>query len=327
MAEFLPLKWESFVFHHSPLDPPPSIRRLSVDGDEEKDYLSQLAYLSIKSSSGQVYAVRGSETRRGTGGEDVVSTGRSEVGRGGSPIKFEWRFEYAVEDKRRADGTKVGGGEKFLTPLRFSCSPGLLHSRQSRKVTLFNVWKKGIQPRVTASKLEPLVITSPTTPGKPGHKLAGPLSSPTSPKGLNVGALWFPSAGKLWGKRTKNSPYQFDRGSDGSEEELIPSEGSANRRRRRSGSFHAPRPSRDMGWPSHKWDGDGRGKSADAVWQTIRDVRPSTAGAEGSRGRSRAESFGRGATSEGESSRVLSRSQDGPSSARYGYGRRPRTAR
>ncbi|KAF9778168.1 hypothetical protein BJ322DRAFT_1014887, partial [Thelephora terrestris] len=40
MAEFMPLKWESFVFHHSPLDPPPSVRRLSANGDESRDYLS-----------------------------------------------------------------------------------------------------------------------------------------------------------------------------------------------------------------------------------------------------------------------------------------------
>ena len=322
MAEFVPLKRESFVFNHSTLDPPPSIRRLNVNEDESKDYLSQFAYLGIKSNGGtQIYAVRGSETRRGTGGEDM--TGRS----GGScPIKLEWRFEYTVEDKRKADGTKAGGGEKLLTPLRFSCSPGLLHPRQARKVTVLSVWKKTIQPRIIAGRLEPLSITSPASPGHQTHNLASPLSSPTSPKGVGVGALRFASPSKLWGKRAKPSFYQLDKGSDGSEEELIPSENSANRRRRRrSTSAYAPR---DMEWPLQRWSKD-RGQSADAVWQTNREVRPATAGADGSRGRNRAQSFGRGpgATSEGENERGLTRSQGGLSTTRYGYPRRPRTAR
>lgn len=325
MAEFMPLKRESFVFHHSTLDPPPSIRRLGVNGDESKDYLSQYAYLSIKSSGGyQVYAVRGFETRRGSAsdGEDSM-TGRA----GANPIKLEWRFEYVVEDKRKADGTKAGGGEKFLTPLRFSCSPGLLHSRQARKVTVLGMWKKTIQPRIVASKLEPL---SPTSPTSPTHRVVSPLSSPTSPKGgVGVSALRFPSASKLWGKRTKNSPYRFDKGSDGSEEELLPlSEDSANRRRRRPNSACFSRAPQLQ----QRWEGDrGQTQSTDAVFQTnSRSTRPATAGGlgEGTKGRNRGFSFGRGAASEGESERVFSRLQgDISGTVRYGYGRRPRTAR
>jgi hypothetical protein len=318
MAEFMPLKRESFVFHHSTLDPPPCVRRLSVNGDESKDYLSQYASLSVKSSSGfQVYVVRGSEARRGCSGGDT--TGRS----GGScPTKFEWQFEYTVEDKRKADGTKAGGGDKFLTPLRFRCSPGLLHPKQSRKVTVLNVWKKSIQPRILAGKLEPLTITSPTTSGNQTHNLAGPLSPPTSPKSISLGALRFPSASKLWGKRTKSSPYRFDKGSDGSEEELIPSEDSATRKKRRPTSAYVPRVTREEEWPPQKWDG-----GTDAVRQANRNTRPATAGADGSRGRNRAGSFGRGAKSEGENERGFPRSQGGLSTTRQGYSRRPRTAR
>ena len=326
MAEFMPLKRESFVFHHSTLDPPPSVRRLSVNGDESRDYLSQYAYLTIKSTGGfQVYVVRGSETRRGSGGdgETVPTPGRSARARGSStPIKLEWRFEYAVEDKRKADGTKAGDGEKFLTPLRFSCSPELLHPRQGRKVTVLSVWKKSIQSRVLASKLEPLAIASPT------RNLSGPLSSPTSPRSAGVAGLRLPSASRLWRKQAKNSPYPFDKGSDGSEEELIPSEGAAKRRKRRPTSAYVPRMSLEAEWPPsppQMWDRD-RGQSADAVWQANRDVRPATAGAEGSMGRSRAQSFGRGVASEGENDRsVSSRSRGGPSTARHN--RRPRTAR
>lgn len=336
MAEFMPVKRESFVFHHSTLDPPPSIRRLSVNGDESRDHLSQYAYLGIKSSGGfQIYVARGSETRRGPGVDvetmttttmttttAAVAGGRSSARvRGSSAIKLEWRFEYAVEDKRKADGTKAGNGEKFLTPLRFSCSPELLHPKQGRKVTVLSVWKKSLQPRVVASRLEPLTIPSPTT-----HNLSGPLSSPTSPKGAGVSGLWFPSASRLWGRRTKNSPYPFDKGSDGSEEELIPSEGSAKRRRRRPTSAYVPRASLEAEWPLLMWDRD-RGQSADPVWQANDrgDARPATAG--GGEGRNRAQSFGRGAASEGENDRLSSRSRGAISTSRRGYSRRPRTAR
>ena len=324
MAEFMPLKRESFLFNRSALDTSPSIRRLSVNEDESRDYLSQNAYLSVKSHGGfQVYAVCGSEIRRGSGGEDTV--GRSEGGVGSSPIKLEWRFEYAVEDKRKADGTKAGGGEKFLTPLRFSCSPWLLHPKQGRKVTVLSVWRKSIQPRLVAGKVElPSIITSPTTPGHQTHNLAGSASPPTSPK--NVGALRFPTVTKLWGKWTKSSPYRFDKGSDGSEEDLIPSEDSTNRRKRhRPTSAYFSRVSQEAERPLQRWDGD-RSQSTDVVRLAGRDVRSATAGEERSRGRNKTHSLGRGARSEGEDDRVLSRSQDGYSAPRSAYRRRPRTA-
>lgn len=298
-----------------------------MNGDESRDHLSQYAQLSIKSSGGfQVYVVRGSETARRVCSDGDMTTGRSARGSGGpSTTKLEWRFEYAVEDKRKADGTKAGNGDKFLTPLRFSCSPGLLHPRQGRKVTVLSVWKKSIQSRVLASKLEPLATTSPTTPGTQTRSPL--LPSPTSPKSVGVGGLRFPSASRLWGKRAKASPYPFDKGSDGSEEELIPSESSAaNRRKRRPTSAYVSRVSLDAEWPLQMWDIE-RGKSADAVWLTNRETRPATAGAEGSSGRSRGLSFGRGAASEGESERASSRSRGGLSTTRYGYSRRPRTAR
>ena len=324
MAEFMPLKRESFLFNHSTLDTPPSIRRLSVNEDESRDYLSQNAYLSVKSNGGfQVYAVCGSEVRRGCGGEDTA--GRLEGGTGSSPIKLDWRFEYAVEDKRKADGTKAGGGEKFLTPLRFSCSPWLLHPKQGRKVTVLSVWKKSIQPRLVAGKIDLPIITSPTTPGHQIHNLTGSASPPTSPK--NVGALRFPTVTKLWGKWTKSSPYRFDKGSDGSEEDLIPSEDSANRRKRhRPSSAFFSRVSQEVERPPQRWDGD-RSKSTDAIRPAGWDTRPATAGGERSRARNKTQNFARGARSEGEDDRVSSRSQDGYSASRSVYRRRPRTAR
>jgi len=232
-----------------------------------------------------------------------------------------------VEDKRKADGAKVGGGEKLLTPIRFFCSPGLLHPRQGRKVTVIWEWKKRIQPRVLATRLEPLIIPSPTSPGSQTRNHAGPLSSPTSPKGMGVGALRFPAASKLWGKRTKQPPYPFDKGSDDSEEELLLSEDSGKRRKRRPNSTYLPRVSREVERSMPRWYGD-RVQSSDEVWRTKRDPRPATAGAEGSGGRNRGQSFGRGAASEGEYERVFSHSQGGGiSTTRSGRTRRPRTAR
>ena len=320
MAEFMPLKRESFLFHHSSLDTPPLIRRLTVNGDESRDYLSQHARLSIKSTSGfQVYAVSGSEIRRGSGGEE--GAGRSDGGIGTCPIRLEWQFEYTVEDKRKADGTRAGGGEKILTPLRFSCSPGLLHSRQGRKVTVLNVWKKSIQPKLVAGKVEIPSTTSPTKPRT--HDLTEIASPPTSPKS----PLRFPTTGRLWGRRTKPSPYQFDKGSDGSEECLIPSDDPGSRRRRpRPSSTYISRISHEAERPPQRWGGD-RGQSADACRSTNRDAWSPIAGAERSRARSKTQSAGRGATSEDEKEGLSSRSQGGHSTARLVYSRRPRTAR
>ena len=318
-AEFVPLRRERFVFHHSTLDIPPAIRRLSVNGDESKDYLSKHAYLSVKSSGGpQVYAVCGSEVRRWAGGEDAV--GQSE---GFSPIKLEWRFEYAVEDKRKADGTKAGDGEKFLTPLRFSCSPGLLHPKQGRKVTVLSVWRKNIQPGLVAGKVDAPAVSSPVAYGHQTHKLAGSSSPPTSPK--NNGALRFPAVTKLWGRWTKASPYRFDKGSDGSEEELIQSGGSVNGTRRpRAASVFASRVSQEAERPLRGWDGDSRkrGQSTDA-----RDARPATAGGERSKRMCKTQSLRRETRSEGEDDRVFTRSQNGHLASRSAYRRRPRTAR
>ena len=324
MAEFVPLKRERFVFHHSTLDIPPAIRRLSVNGDESKDYLSKHAYLSVKSSGGpQVYAVCGSEVRRWSGGDDTA--GQSE---GCSPIKLEWRFEYTVEDKRKADGTRAGDGEKFLTPVRFSCSPGLLHPKQGRKVTVLSVWRKNIQPGLVAGKVDTLAAGSPVAYGHQTHKVAGSSSPPTSPR--NNGALRFPTVTKLWGKWTKASPYRFDKGSDGSEEELIPSDNSVNGTRRpRAASVFISRVSQEAERSMREWDGDSRkrGQSTDAIRSATRDARPATAGGERSRRMCKTQNLRRETRSEGEDDRVFTRSQNGHLASRSAYRRRPRTAR
>ncbi|KAI0312989.1 hypothetical protein OF83DRAFT_1066296, partial [Amylostereum chailletii] len=39
-ADFMPRKREAFVFHHGTLDTAPILRRVTVNGDESRDYTS-----------------------------------------------------------------------------------------------------------------------------------------------------------------------------------------------------------------------------------------------------------------------------------------------
>ncbi|KII93591.1 hypothetical protein PLICRDRAFT_79183, partial [Plicaturopsis crispa FD-325 SS-3] len=40
IADFMPTKRESFVFHHAPLDSAPVLRRVLVNGDASRDHIS-----------------------------------------------------------------------------------------------------------------------------------------------------------------------------------------------------------------------------------------------------------------------------------------------
>ncbi|KAG9075006.1 hypothetical protein FS749_013364, partial [Ceratobasidium sp. UAMH 11750] len=51
-----------------------------------------------------------------------------------------------------------------LTPLTFSCAPELLIPEQGKKVGLLRVMKKSVIPKISASKLDP-VLVPPVTPG------------------------------------------------------------------------------------------------------------------------------------------------------------------
>jgi len=172
-------------------------------------------------------------------------------------------------------------------------------------------------------------VGSPAASGRQTHKLAGSSSPPTSPKSSN-GALRFPAVTKLWGRWTKTSPYRLDKGSDGSEEDLIPSGDSGNgTRRTRSASVFISRVSQEAARPMRGRDGDSRkrGQSTDAVRLAIRDARPATASGEISRRMCKTQSLRRETRSEGEDDRVFTRSQDGHLASRSVYRRRPRTAR
>ncbi|KAI0652313.1 hypothetical protein C8Q79DRAFT_936983 [Trametes meyenii] len=143
VAAFRPLRCHSAVYHHGALDSAPVLRRLTMAGNEERDYISRHASLTIKENG--VYAVSGTEWV-----EDHHSHGH------GGPHQLSWRFEYAVDDLRTHGGRRAAAnGEKTLVPLSFSCSPVLLE--HGKRIKLMHVLKKNITPKLSAKA----VIDSP----------------------------------------------------------------------------------------------------------------------------------------------------------------------
>ncbi|KAH9044760.1 hypothetical protein EDB85DRAFT_1854150 [Lactarius pseudohatsudake] len=142
-ADFMPAERKSFTFHHASLDTPPVFRRLLVNGDESHDYLSRQAYLILKANG--PYTVQGTEP---------VQSPR--LFPNSEPPVLTWRFDYFVGD-RRTEAGRIIPGEKTLTPLSFSCSPGLLQPTQARKIRVVHVVKKSVAPKLTAIKMGPPV--------------------------------------------------------------------------------------------------------------------------------------------------------------------------
>ncbi|KAB5593200.1 hypothetical protein CTheo_3363 [Ceratobasidium theobromae] len=143
VAEFTMKRKQSWNFHHGIVDGEPVLRRMTVNGVEDRDYLSREAALSVKSNG--TYTVKGTEDRG----------------------RFEWKFEYLVEDRRGPSGAVIQG-EKTLTPLSFSCAPELLIPEQGKKVTLLHVMKKSVVPRI-----QPKVDSHGSEPSTPGHASCG----------------------------------------------------------------------------------------------------------------------------------------------------------
>ncbi|KAG6380913.1 hypothetical protein JVT61DRAFT_5305 [Boletus reticuloceps] len=142
LAEFMPTKRETFTFHYATLDSPPTLRMVSVAGDESRDYISRQATLSVKANG--VYTVLGTE--------GFVAPILNDDAHGS---KLRWKFDYLVSD-RKVDGTgKTLPGEKTLTPLTFSCSPYLFHPLQGKKAGLMHIMKKNLVPKLGSQKLEP----------------------------------------------------------------------------------------------------------------------------------------------------------------------------
>jgi hypothetical protein len=67
------------------VDSEPVLRRLTINGVQDRDYLSREAFLSVKSNG--VYTVKGTEDRG----------------------RFEWKLEYLVEDRRGSSGAVIQG--------------------------------------------------------------------------------------------------------------------------------------------------------------------------------------------------------------------------
>ncbi|TFK56718.1 hypothetical protein OE88DRAFT_1650149 [Heliocybe sulcata] len=147
-ADFLPVKRQIFTFHHAALDGPPIIRRMTINGDESRDYISRQASLIIRTNG--VYVVRGSESCR-----------PNKRHKGCSDPTLDWLFEYFVEDRRAETTGRIISGEKTFTPLRFSCSPGLLQRSSGHKISVMQVLRKNMAQKLIAEKLPPPRVPQP----------------------------------------------------------------------------------------------------------------------------------------------------------------------
>ncbi|KZT74951.1 hypothetical protein DAEQUDRAFT_720141 [Daedalea quercina L-15889] len=132
LAEFMPMMRRSFVFDIGRSDLPPTLRRVTIVDDEAKDYVSHQAILAT--SSDGAYTVNGTEY--------------FDFQRNQAPLVLRWRFEYFVQGGPREN-------EKTLTPLRFSCSPGLLHPSHGRKQPrVLQLFRRSPSVRLLAEKIE-----------------------------------------------------------------------------------------------------------------------------------------------------------------------------
>ncbi|RXW24055.1 hypothetical protein EST38_g1815 [Candolleomyces aberdarensis] len=157
---------QGFQFHYNPFDSSPVLRRVTIHGEESKDYISKQAQLTLKANG--VYSVHGAEI-------SSLSPMHSRlfIQMGHDPEKLDWEFKYRVENRVDAYG-RVIDGEKTFIPLTFTCSPWLLHPSQGKRVNLIHIFKKGVATKLTAEKFNPppapipeISITS-ANPGSPG---------------------------------------------------------------------------------------------------------------------------------------------------------------
>ncbi|KAJ3488192.1 hypothetical protein NLI96_g3011 [Meripilus lineatus] len=172
-VDFRPAKRQSFVFHHGTLDGLPALRQLTLLGDDTKDFISRQASLTLKPNG--VYSVSGIETF------DAIAAGHLQ-----SSSKLFWRFEYLVDDLRDKRG-KIVSGEKTVTPLGFSCSPGLLHPSRGKKTKMMHLFKKAITFKLPSERMEapkPPKDYIPPPPSPFGHPRPnnGPLTDVEIPE-------------------------------------------------------------------------------------------------------------------------------------------------
>ncbi|KAG9222494.1 hypothetical protein CCMSSC00406_0002829 [Pleurotus cornucopiae] len=149
VVEFMPVHRKTYNFHYAPFDSPPILRRVMVNKQESRDYISRQALLSIKDNG--VYTVRGVETA-------TFSVPYAKEGSGSLyahvDCKMRWKFEYLVANRRLEKTGRFLDGEKTLTPLTFACSPLLLHPKQGKKVRLMHLVRKTVAAKLVAEKME-----------------------------------------------------------------------------------------------------------------------------------------------------------------------------
>ena len=164
IADFIPAKRQIFIFHRSALDTPPVLRRLTTEGDDSRDFLSRQASLTLKNG---VYTVRGSEASSALSPVDGhTGSGTAFLSPNLPDVKFKWKFDYLVQDRRTKRSGQIMKGEKTLTPLAFSCSPWMLSLQQGKKIKLMHIVKKTVAMNLAAERVEP-----PLPPLPPSIKL------------------------------------------------------------------------------------------------------------------------------------------------------------
>ena len=141
MAHFVPANQQNFHFHYAPFDGLPILRRISVNDDETRDYISREATLGLKSNG--IYTIHGIELAAQTMHDENRAT-----------TELHWEFVYKVDDRKVGPSKKIIDGEKNLMPLSLSCSPALLYPSQGKRVNLLHVVKKSVIAKLTAERLE-----------------------------------------------------------------------------------------------------------------------------------------------------------------------------
>ena len=190
IAQFRPVSRQIFYFHYATLESLPVLRRITVNGDEVRDYTTRQASLGLKANG--VYTVRGNEP------PSLPAT----FSNGGTPVKLDWKFEYFVDDRRLdSTGKKIVDGEKTLTPLTFSCSPLLLHPFQGKRITMIHIFKKSVATKLVAEKMEP--------PSTLSSETRSPASVPRS-QPIHIHLLNKPSVWNLHRRARSHGPPQAE---------------------------------------------------------------------------------------------------------------------
>jgi hypothetical protein len=164
VVTFVPTSRQVFRFHYAPFDGLPILRRLLVNNDENRDFLSRQAYLGLKSSG--LYTVHGTEIPSSILGSlaSPATTDNSEAAPACDPTRLYWQFDYSVEDRRAEQTGRILDGEKVLVPLTFTCSPRLLHPNQGKKIKFIQIVKKNVVPKLIAEKKPSPLIPAPRAP-------------------------------------------------------------------------------------------------------------------------------------------------------------------